>query len=48
MSNMPRVRAAYRAFRDGFVKGHPPLWEDLSDWMRDAMLVAYLQGKLDK
>lgn len=45
-----RAQVAYDVFRGGFRKGHPntpPPWDDLKPWIRDAMLVAYLQGKLD-
>jgi hypothetical protein len=43
-----RARLAYETFRGGFVKSKPPPhWDDLQQWMRDAVLVAYLQGTLD-
>ena len=46
-----RVFTAYLAFRSGFSVENstrrPPKWEKLSTWMRDAMQVCYLQGKLD-
>lgn len=42
-----RVRLAYNVLRDGIRKDRPPEWESLQPWMRDAMLVTYLQGKLD-
>lgn len=42
-----RERLAYNTYRGGFSKNHPPLWQDLEPWVRDAITVAYLQGKLD-
>ncbi len=42
-----RVRLAYNVLRNGIRKDKPPEWEILQPWMRDAMLVTYLQGKLD-
>ena len=44
-----RERIAYDAFRGGFRRGAvvPPHWDDLESWMRDALMIAYLQGKLD-
>jgi hypothetical protein len=42
-----RERVAYDTYRNGFSKNHPPLWQHLEPWMRDAITVAYLQGKLD-
>ena len=46
-----RVFTAYLAFRSGFSAENstrrPPQWDELSTWMRDAMQVCYLQGKLD-
>lgn len=49
MSASDRTELAYSVFRGGFRKGShaPPHWADIEPWMRDAMLVAYLQGKLD-
>jgi hypothetical protein len=45
----PREQLAYDVFRGGFRAGAkvPPHWDDLEPWVRDAILVAYLQGKLD-
>lgn len=44
-----RAQTAYNAYRNGFSRGHilPPPWNELESWMRDAVIVAYLQGKLD-
>lgn len=44
-----RAQVAYDAYRSGFSRGHvvPPLWAELESWMRDALIVTYLQGKLD-
>ena len=38
---------AYDVFRNGCTKDKPPAWDNLEPWMRDAMTVTYLQGKLD-
>lgn len=42
-----RAQVAYATFRGGFDHSAPPHWEDAPAWVRDAVLVAYLQGKLD-
>lgn len=44
-----RAQVAYAAFRGGFRDDAkaPPHWNDLETWMRDALKVAYLQGRLD-
>lgn len=44
-----RAQTAYDAYRNGFSRGHviPPPWNELDSWMRDALIVTYLQGKLD-
>jgi hypothetical protein len=43
-----RAEQSYHIFRGGFrTAPPPPHWEDLEPWMRDAVKVAYLQGKLD-
>ena len=45
-----RARIAYEAFRGGLIWGldtDVPRWEDAPVWVRDVVLVAYLQGKLD-
>ena len=44
-----RAKLAYSVFRGGFRKDAdaPPHWDDLPTWVRDAVTVAYLQGKLD-
>lgn len=44
-----RPKMAYSIFRGGLRKDviPPPHWDELEPWMRDAMRVAYLQGKLD-
>lgn len=46
---MNRERVAYNVFRGGFRADAkpPPHWDDLEPWVRDAVTVAYLQGKLD-
>lgn len=49
MSN-DRTKTAYDTFRGGFERGHPntpPHWDDLPDWVGDALRVSYFQGKLD-
>jgi len=39
---------AYNTFRNGFPDSTLiPRWEDAPVWVRDVVLVAYLQGKLD-
>jgi hypothetical protein len=46
-----RARLAYETFRSGFRVDAPcpvPHWDDAPAWVRDAVHVAYLQGKLDK
>lgn len=42
-------RAVYENFCNGFGSqaNRPPFWKDLEPWIRDAITVAYLQGKLD-
>ena len=45
-----RAIIAYEAFRGGLISGldpEVPRWEDAPSWIRDVVLVAYLQGKLD-
>ena len=43
-----RVRIAYNAFLSGFSGFCPaPRWDEASPWVRDALKVAYLQGRLD-
>lgn len=47
-----RVMRSYDTFRAGFGEGplsswRPPHWIELDTWIRDALLVAYIQGKLD-
>lgn len=45
-----RAKLAYSVFRGGFREGGPdapPHWDNLPPNMRDAITVAYLQGKLD-
>jgi hypothetical protein len=44
---MERWQTAYEIYRGGFRKDAPPHWDDLPSWVRDAIKVAYLQGKLD-
>jgi hypothetical protein len=42
-----RIKAAYNTFRGGVRHADIPQWDDAPSWVRDAMRVAYLQGKLD-
>lgn len=44
-----RARVAYDAFRNGFPGETWPMpeWEKAPMWVRDVVLVAYLQGTLD-
>jgi hypothetical protein len=43
-----RARIAYDTFRSGFDHdGRVPHWDDAPTWIRDVVIVAYLQGKLD-
>jgi hypothetical protein len=44
-----RVKVAYETFTGGFAEGKcpAPRWESAPTWLRDALAVAYLQGKLD-
>lgn len=44
-----RAKIAYDAFRGGFCGGETPVphWDEAPTWVRDAVLVAYLQGRLD-
>lgn len=46
---MERHHVAYNTFCNGFQDARlkPPLWDNLEPWVRDALLVAYSQGKLD-
>lgn len=48
MDSVERAKLSYETFRDG-IKGPTkmPEWEKAPGWVRDAVLVAYLQGKLD-
>lgn len=44
-----RIKTAYDTFRHGITAKDIPLpWGHLLPWIRDAMRVAYLQGRLDK
>lgn len=47
--NTKRARVAYEAFRGGLlpIDMDVPRWEDAPNWIRDVVLVAYLQGTLD-
>lgn len=46
--NAKRARIAYDAFRSGFNHdGSVPHWDDAPTWVRDVVVVAYLQGMLD-
>lgn len=43
-----RARLAYEVFRNGLrYPGDIPTWDDAPSWVRDAVIVGYLQGKLD-
>jgi hypothetical protein len=44
-----RIKEAFNAFTSGIRPGYTPLptWDTAPAWVRDAMRVAYLQGKLD-
>ena len=44
-----RAKIAYDVFRGGFRTAGmaPPHWDKLESWMRDALVVAYAQGKID-
>lgn len=44
-----RVKVAYETFTGGFADGKcpAPRWEDAPTWLRDALAVSYMQGKLD-
>lgn len=43
------AKQAYAIFQGGFRSAFmtPPHWDALEPWMRDAIKVAYFQGKLD-
>lgn len=45
-----RIKTAYNTFRGGCREGAdvPPHWDELPPYVRDAVTVAYLQGKLDR
>lgn len=48
MSSTERAKVAYDTFRLGFkVAVAIPHWDDAPSWVRDVVIVAYLQGKLD-
>lgn len=44
-----RAKVAYDIFRGGFrgALRTPPHWDDLDVWIRDALVFAYAQGKID-
>jgi hypothetical protein len=43
-----RHKIAYNTFRSGFGNACPvPAWDDAPPWLRDVILVAYLQGAVD-
>jgi hypothetical protein len=45
-----RAKLAYNTFRGGFWGTIPcpvPHWDEAPTWVRDAVIVAYLQGTLD-
>ena len=44
-----RAKIAYDVFRGGFrgALRTPPHWDALDSWIRDALVVAYAQGKID-
>lgn len=49
--NEDRAKVAYDTFRNGFTGGTPcpaPAWDAAPSWVRDVVLVAYLQGSLDR
>lgn len=45
----PRAKVAYDTFRGGFRGASCPVphWDEAPAWVRDVVLVAYLQGTLD-
>lgn len=45
-----QAKTAYETFRGGFGKNPCPAppWYEAPRWVRDAVLVAYLQGRVDK
>lgn len=46
--HVARARLAYETFRGGCNDiTKVPRWEKVPGWIRDAVLVAYLQGRLD-
>jgi hypothetical protein len=43
-----RAKLAYEVFRSGLrYPDDIPTWDDAPSWVRDAVIVAYLQGLLD-
>lgn len=43
-----RAMLAYESFRNGLRYPQDiPTWDDAPSWVRDAVIVAYLQGTLD-
>jgi hypothetical protein len=43
-----RAQLAYETFRNGLkYQDDIPAWWDAPSWVRDAVIVAYLQGTLD-
>jgi len=48
MTSAERPKLAYDTFRGGLKDSSTiPHWDDAPSWVRDAVLVAYLQGLLD-
>ena len=49
MISAERAKLAYDTFRGGLKDpGTIPHWDEAPSWVRDAVVVAYLQGTLDK
>lgn len=49
-ANDERAKTAYETLRAGFGKNPCPCppWDGLEVWMRDALIVCYLQGRVDR
>ena len=42
----PKTKAAYEVFLSVYVGGEKiPAWDDLPSWLRDALAIAYLEGR---
>ena len=49
MTNAERAKLAYDTFHGGLKdSGSIPHWDEAPSWVRDAVIVAYLQGLLDR